>query len=375
MKQGWKNKLLGDISEIIYGYTEKASFEEIGPKFLRITDIQNNKVDWESVPYCKLNDADFQKYKLNDGDIVFARTGATTGKSYLIKNPPKSVFASYLIKVHLKNNELLPKFLYLFFQTNSYWNIVNSGISGSAQGGFNATKLSKMVVPVPPIPEQKRIVAILEKAFAAIDRAKANAEKNLANAKELFESYLNKIFANPGEDWEEKNLDECFKLKSGDGLTAKNMNQEGNIPVYGGNGIAGYHNEFNLSGNNVIVGRVGALCGNARNINENIWLTDNAFKIVNYKYKFDSSFLTYLLNYKNLKNYARQAAQPVISNSSLQNVKLQFPLSLTEQKQIVEELDEIFIESKKLETIYQQKLADLEELKKSILQKAFEGEL
>ncbi|HEY62853.1 MAG TPA: restriction endonuclease subunit S, partial [Anaerolineae bacterium] len=219
------------------------------------------------------------------------------------------------------------------------------------------------------------IVAILDKAFAAIDQAKANAEKNLQNSRELFESYLNKVFANPGEDWEEKKLGECFRLKSGDGLTAKNMKQEGNIPVYGGNGIAGYHHEYNLSGSNVIVGRVGALCGNARHINENIWLTDNAFKVLDYKFEFDNSFLTYLLNYKNLKSYARQAAQPVISNSSLQNVRLQFPHSLIEQKQIVEKLDEISSESKNLEKVYQQKLADLEELKKSILQKAFDGQL
>ncbi len=251
--------------------------------------------------------------------------------------------------------------------------------------------LKEIKVPLPPIPEQKRIVKILDEAFAAIDKAKANAEKNLQNSRELFDSYLNKVFApsagvrlssaegsgqrNPGEDWEEKKLGECFKLKSGDGLTSKNMSREGNIPVYGGNGIAGSHNEYNLSGSNVIVGRVGALCGNARHINENIWLTDNAFKIINFKYEFDNSFLTYLLNYTNLKSYARQAAQPVISNSSLQDVKLHFPHFINEQKQIVKKLDGISSELNKLETIYQQKLTDLEELKKSILQKAFEGQL
>ena len=121
--------------------------------------------------------------------------------------------------------------------------------------------------------------------------------------------------------WEIKKLGECFKLKSGEMLSAKMM-VDGQYPVYGGNGISGKHFKYNLSGNNVIIGRVGALCGNVRNIKEHIWLTDNGFQIVDYKFSFDNSFLTYLLNYKNLRDYARQAAQPVISNSSLSDVIL-----------------------------------------------------
>ena len=80
----------------------------------------------------------------------------------------------------------------------------------------------------------------------------------------------------------------------------------GDYPVFGGNGIAGMHNDFNLEGHNVIVGRVGALCGNVRLIKEKIWLTDNAFKIVDFKVEFDSMFLTYLLNFKNLRSLAQR---------------------------------------------------------------------
>jgi type I restriction enzyme S subunit len=182
------------------------------------------------------------------------------------------------------------------------------------------------------------------------------------------------VFEKKGDGWEEQLLSNSFKLKSGDNLTAKKM-VDGEFPVFGGNGIAGYHNEFNLLDSNVIVGRVGALCGNVRHINENIWLTDNAFKIVDFKYEFDHSFLTYLLNYKNLRSYARQAAQPVISNSSLQDVVLNFPTSKEEQQAIVLQLDSLRAETQKLEAVYQKKIDDLEELKKSILQKAFAGDL
>ena len=132
---------------------------------------------------------------------------------------------------------------------------------------------------------------------------------------------------------------------------------------------------YNLSGSNVIVGRVGALCGNVRHITENIWLTDNAFKVVDFKFEFNHPFLTYLLNFKNLRGFARQAAQPVISNSSLKDVVLEFPKSLKTQQSIIKKLDTLSAETKKLKAIYQQKIDNLEELKKSILQKAFNGEL
>ncbi len=175
------------------------------------------------------------------------------------------------------------------------------------------------------------------------------------------------------QGWEIKRLEDCFKLKSGDGLTSKNMSEEGTHPVFGGNGIAGLHNDFNLSGSNVIIGRVGALCGNVRHMNEKIWLTDNAFKIVDFKYDFDHSFLTYLLNFKNLREYARQAAQPVISNSSLKDVVLEFPNSLPEQQRIVAILDEAFASIAKAKANAEQNLKNAKELFESYLQGVFEN--
>ena len=180
---------------------------------------------------------------------------------------------------------------------------------------------------------------------------------------------------NPNSDnmkgWEKQYFENCFKLKSGDNLTAKNMSENGSFPVFGGNGIAGYHNEFNLTGSNVIIGRVGALCGNVRHITENVWLTDNAFKIVDFKFDFDHSFLTYLLNYYDLRSYARQAAQPVISNSSLKDVVLQFPKSLTEQQRIVSILDEAFAAIARAKANAEQNLKNAKEVFDSYLQGVF----
>jgi type I restriction enzyme, S subunit len=160
VKADWDVKELGAVSAINYGYTESASSKPIGPRFLRITDIQDDRVDWVSVPYCKIESADLPKYRLISGDIVFARTGATTGKSFLVANPPEAVFASYLIRLRLLDKKLLPEFVSLFFQTSGYWKSIKDGSAGSAQGGFNATKLGALSIPIPPLPEQQRIVDI-----------------------------------------------------------------------------------------------------------------------------------------------------------------------------------------------------------------------
>ena len=191
----WVEKKLGDLSLINYGYTESASWEKVGPKFLRITDIQDNRVDWPSVPHCPIEASAYPKYKLADGDIVFARTGATTGKSYLVTSPPEAVFASYLIRVQLKTSELLPKFVNLFFQTRSYWDSIVSGISGSAQGGFNATKLGDLIIPFPQSPkEQKAIVVKLDELTEETQRLASIYERKLAALEALKKSLLHQAF-------------------------------------------------------------------------------------------------------------------------------------------------------------------------------------
>ncbi|MCP9926080.1 restriction endonuclease subunit S [Synechococcus lacustris C3-12m-Tous] len=193
---GWVEKRLGDLSRISYGYTESASAEKVGPHFLRITDIKGNGVDWDNVPYCRIDASSLPKYKLEDGDIVFARTGATTGKSYLVSNPPESVFASYLIRVQLSDTKLLPQFVNLFFQSHSYWDTIRAGVSGSAQGGFNATKLGELVIPFPKSSEeQMSFVAKLDKLTAETQRLAHLYERKLAALEVLKKSLLHQAFS------------------------------------------------------------------------------------------------------------------------------------------------------------------------------------
>ena len=242
MKKDWVIKTLADISVINYGYTESANSDPVGPRFLRITDIQNDQVEWGTVPYCKIALSDLPKYRLASGDIVFARTGATTGKSFLVDEPPESVFASYLIRLRLLDKNLAPEFVALFFQTAGYWQSIKEGSAGSAQGGFNASKLGALSIPLPPLAEQHRIVGLLDEAFEGIATAKANAAKNLQNARALFESHLQSVFSQGsqsaaegrGNGWEDTKLGEEIDLLAGFAFkSARYTNKEQDVDMAG----------------------------------------------------------------------------------------------------------------------------------------------
>jgi len=186
--KGWEVAKVDQIAtKIQYGFTESASPVPVGPKFLRITDVQDGQVNWDHVPYCRCLDMD--EYKLKKGDIVFARTGATTGKSFLISDCPISVFASYLIRVQLQEN-VSPVYVYHFFQTEAYWSQIKLGITGSTQGGFNATKLRNIKLPVPPLADQLKFVAYVEK----IEDLRAKQGKSEKELYDLFQSLLHRAF-------------------------------------------------------------------------------------------------------------------------------------------------------------------------------------
>ncbi|WP_201326456.1 restriction endonuclease subunit S, partial [Burkholderia sp. E168m23] len=183
-----------DLAESVdYGVTASANSVEVGPKFLRITDIQNGNVDWSGVPYCVCEDGERVAARLKAGDIVFARTGATTGKSYLIdKCPEDAVFASYLIRVRLGSGAD-SKFVSHFFDTPDYWGQISKGARGAAQPGVNATTLRALQVPLPPIEEQRRIAAILDKA----NELRAQRKEALALLDSMAQSIFVDMFGKP----------------------------------------------------------------------------------------------------------------------------------------------------------------------------------
>lgn len=155
--------LTNHIQRPEYGYTESASNEKIGPKFLRITDIQDGGVSWDNVPYCKCDPESLKKKQLWPEDLFVARIGATTGKSYYIESVPEdAVFASYLIRLRTNKKTLDPKFLYYFMQTPMYWEHIDRYKGDRLKGGVNIQILEMLPIPLPPISEQKRIVQVLD---------------------------------------------------------------------------------------------------------------------------------------------------------------------------------------------------------------------
>jgi type I restriction enzyme S subunit len=317
---------------------------------------------------------EMKRFELKPNDLIMSCSG-TMGKVAIVPEGIKQGIINQALLKLTPKDFLDIEYLKYWMSSPDFDNRIEENTVGAAIKNVASVKILKQIdVPVPPLEEQQQIVAILDDAFAAIEQAQANIEKNIDNAKELFQSKLNDIFSQTGEDWEEKAFSELFKLKSGDGLTAKNM-IEGEFPVYGGNGISGYHNSYNKNGKYLIIGRVGALCGNVRYLNEKFWLTDNAFEISEMKVDFDYSFLYYLLNSKNLRSYARQAAQPVISNSSLKSVRISYPKSILVQKEYADTFRLLESKIEDITSTYESKKIKLEDLKKSLLEQAFAGKL
>ena len=168
--ESWKWVRWGELSESIqYGYNAPA--KDIGVlKMVRISDIQDGKVMWENVPFCEIDDDEIETYLLEKNDILFARTGGTVGKSFLVKDvPERAIYAGYLIRTRY-SKLLCPEYLKYFMKSELYWKQLKNGTIATAQPNCNGKTLSKMILPLPPVEEQKRIVAKIEELLPQIDR-------------------------------------------------------------------------------------------------------------------------------------------------------------------------------------------------------------
>jgi restriction endonuclease S subunit len=191
----WEQCLVHELcSNIDYGYTASADFTISEPKFLRITDIQDGRVNWESVPGCAISDKEERSNRLLTGDIVFARTGATTGKSFLIVNPPRAVFASYLIRLR-PNERVSSKYLYTFFQSASYWNQIREQARGAAQPNVNATILGNLRVPLPPPQEQSKITQMYEVVISETQQLISSIKTQINTINDLPAALLRQAFS------------------------------------------------------------------------------------------------------------------------------------------------------------------------------------
>lgn len=191
MPESWSVGVLGDLCEKPeYGFTASATAEPIGPHLLRITDIQEHGVNWASVPYCSCPRSELDRKRLTDGDVVVARIGATTGKSFRVVNPPKAVFASYLIRLRARPG-LDSGYLHQWMQSLGYWEQINAQKDANLKGGVNSTTLASLKFPLPSPAEQVGIA----RQLGTIDQAMSAGVQKSESLAELFRALLDGLMS------------------------------------------------------------------------------------------------------------------------------------------------------------------------------------
>ena len=380
LPDGWEFKKLVDVTDLITcGVAKRPEYVDNGIPFLSAKNVKNGQVIWDDYKY--ISDETHAELTKNNkpkkGDILYTRVGSFGEAAIIDKDIEFSVFVSLtLIKT---KEQILNSFLKYYLNSHSVKILAKNSISGSGVGNLNVGTVRNFLIPVPSLDEQKRIVAILDEAFEGIDQAIHNTEKNLANARELFDSYLNKIFTQKGDGWEERNFgDICENLDTKRVPITKSKRTSGNIPYYGASGIVDYVADYLFDEDLLLVSEDGAnLLARtypiAFSISGKTWVNNHAH-VLRFSGISLQKFVEYYLNSISLEFYISGMAQPKLNQKALNSISVPIAPKL-EREQIIKNLDSLTEETQRLETIYRQKLIALNELKQSILQKAFTGQL
>ena len=382
MKQGWEIKKLGEVCKVIAGQSPEGKFynsegngmpfyqgkKEYGEKYIGEPTTWTTKITKEA----EAGDI-LMSVRAPVGPVNFATQKICIGRGLAAIRAEKNIDKEFLYNFLIKHeNEI---------EANA----------GAVFNSINKTQIENIEIPLPPLPEQQHIVSILDEAFAAIAKAKANAEQNLKNAKELFESYLQGVFENKGDGWEEKTLGQLCVFTQGIQRDVKLQSEtegenqvrflrivdytQGNEPP---RFIDFPGEKYILNTDDVALVRYGASTGFVCRGLEGA-LANNLFRVIPKSLeKLTNDFLFIYLKSPIFQNVIKAtmngAAMPAISFGLIEEIPFPLP-PLKAQQTIVRQIDALRAETQKLEAVYQKKIADLEELKKSILQKAFSGQL
>lgn len=404
LPRGWVETSLAEISGgITYGFTTKSSTVGDGARLLRITDIQDYKVDWASLPYC--DDQPDPAFLVRSGDIVVARTGATTGKSYLIKNVPvPTAFASYLIRIAV-SHELQSDYVWKFMQGPDYWQQIQVVSKGTAQPGANAVILGQVAIPLPPLAEQKRIVAKLD----ALNAKSARARTELARIESLVSRYkqavLSKAFSGGWCPEEKTNTGPHQGLPTeynnqvypaswtitSVGSFAQNHDarrvpikredrsvRQGPYPYYGASGPIDFFDDYLFDGTYLLVAEDGAnLLSRSSAIAftamGRFWVNNHAH-ILELADQTDHDFLRHYLESISLVPYVTGSAQPKLTQRALAGIGVVVPPP-SERAKIVRRIESAFAKIDRLAKEAKRALELVGRLDEAILAKAFRGEL
>ncbi len=407
MKKGWQTKKLADLVEVQNGYAfSSKDYSESGHFLMRIGNVQNGYISTADPKFIKLpSDGSLQRFVLSEGDILVSLTGNVGRVGVVQAEHLPAALNQRVARISIRKDSPATREMLLLFLCSDWFRgeLIGAG-HGAAQQNVSTKDLVEIEIPVPPLAEQQRIVAILDEAFAGIATAKANTEKNLQNARAIFESYLNDVFTQRSEGWLHKPLGELcdflngFAFKSEDAVTASKTQliRMGNL--YGGkldternsvfypDSFADEYRRFILNEGDIIISLTGTTGKEDYGFAVKVPESDRSFLMNQRIAKFDSiredkvnrDFLLHYLRSRAFldKLYPTANGTRQANLSTVTMKMLPVPLCSTyEQQKIVAVLDSLSAETKRLEDIYKNKLTTLDELKKSLLHRAFSGEL
>lgn len=378
MKENIKIYPLGDVCNIQRGltYSGKDTVDESNIVVLRATniDLASGRLIFDELKFLR---ADFDinsKYLLSKGSLLICFSSGSKshlGKVALVdKDYPNYYYGGFIGQI-VPSSKIDSKFLYYLLISTNYKEYILQLTDGININNLKINDLKSFQIPLPPLPEQHRIVSILDHCFAAIDKAKANAEQNLLNAKELFESYLDSV------DADKTPLGRLVEIKTGR-LNANQAVENGEYPFFtcSREVFAIDHYAFNteailLAGNNASGDfNVKHYSGKFNAYQRTYVITIKSTSEISYRYLY----FQLLKSLKEFKKMSIGANTRFLKIGMIRELLITLP-SIEKQHKVVETLNMLMEQSQNLQSHYQKRIDDLEELKKSILQKAFVGEL
>ena len=412
MKSTWAKKKLGDLAELKgrigwRGLTAK-EYTENGPLFLSVHSLNyGDYVDFrDAFHISEERYVESPEIMLQQDDVLICKDGAGIGKVGIIGIlPDRATINSSLLLIR-SGKSILPKFLYRCLSSPYFQQIVNSRLNGATTPHLYQRDITEFPIVLPPLPEQQRIVDILDKAFDGIAKAKANTEKNLQNARALFESHLKYLFSVRNDSWINRRFGDADLLEIIDGdrginypkandffseghclfLNTKNVRPDGfdfESTMFISEEKDRQLRKGKLMRNDVVLttrGTIGNIGLYTDDIPfDNIRINSGMLILRPNRRTLLPEFLFELLRTEIMKEQIREntsgAAQPQLPIRTLVNFTIPAPKNLEDQRSIVQRIQNFVSETKRLEFIYQRKLTALDELQKSLLHQAFNGEL
>jgi type I restriction enzyme S subunit len=380
MKEGWKSKTLSEVCVVERGSSPRPiknyfTTEPDGVNWIKIGDTQEGGKYVYSTAQKITPEGAKQSRFVKEGDFILTNS-MSFGRPYIMKTSGYIHDGWFVFRL---KESLDSDYFYHLLSSPLVQNQFKHLASGAIVKNISGDLVKKTILPIPPLSEQHHIVGILDEAFDNVATAKANTEKNLQNARALFESHLQSVFTQRGKGWEEKTLDQISEnLDSKRVPITKNIRSSGSIPYYGASGIVDYVKEYLFDEDLLCVSEDGAnLLARtypiAFSISGKTWVNNHAH-VLRFKNTVSQKFVELYLNSIKLDDFVSGMAQPKLNQAMLNKIPIPFPPH-PEQKNIVAKLDALSAETQRLESIYQQKLAALEALKKTLLNQAFTGAL